>query len=83
MHPGDIRVVNAVDCEKLGYFVNCLVFSQQGKMPLTSQISGSDLDGVLFNFLLNIKLILFFFYSKFEGFIFCIMGSSINSSLSS
>lgn len=26
-------------------FINCVIFPQKGKVPLTAQISGSDLDG--------------------------------------
>ena len=29
-------------------FVNCIVFPKKGKIPLTAQISGSDLDGDIF-----------------------------------
>lgn len=48
LHPGDIRVMNAVYHENLKHFVNCVVFPQKGPRPVTSEISGGDLDGDLF-----------------------------------
>jgi hypothetical protein len=30
---------------KFEKFLNCIIFPKKGKIPLTSQISGSDLDG--------------------------------------
>lgn len=45
LHPGDIRVLEAVDCPELAHLVNVVVFSQQGQRPLPNMCSGSDLDG--------------------------------------
>eukprot|EP00828_Plagiopyla_frontata_P043393 TRINITY_DN6753_c0_g2_i1.p1 TRINITY_DN6753_c0_g2~~TRINITY_DN6753_c0_g2_i1.p1 ORF type:complete len:522 (+),score=59.67 TRINITY_DN6753_c0_g2_i1:290-1855(+) len=49
IHPGDIRVVTAINNEKtrkgFAHLINCVVFPQKGNIPLTCQISGSDLDG--------------------------------------
>ncbi|KAF0547877.1 RdRP-domain-containing protein [Gigaspora margarita] len=45
LHPGDIRVVRAVDVPKLNHLKNCVVFSQKGEKPLPNCLSGGDLDG--------------------------------------
>lgn len=59
MHPADIRRVNCVGAKEalrrfkekdmaVNYFdrlKNCVIFPKEGKIPLTVQISGSDLDG--------------------------------------
>jgi RNA-dependent RNA polymerase len=44
-HPGDIRTFTAVSHEALKHLKDVVVFSQQGDVPATHQISGSDLDG--------------------------------------
>ncbi|KAG9526866.1 RNA-directed RNA polymerase, partial [Aureobasidium melanogenum] len=52
LHPGDIRIVEAVDVPEdspLKYLRNCVVFSQHGNRDLPSQLSGGDLDGDLYN----------------------------------
>ncbi|KAI5248426.1 RNA-directed RNA polymerase [Aureobasidium subglaciale] len=52
LHPGDIRVVEAIDVPEgspLEHLRNCVVFSQHGQRDLPSQLSGGDLDGDLYN----------------------------------
>lgn len=47
LHPGDIRVLEAiyeVDLEQKG-LVDCLVFPRRGKRPHPNECSGGDLDG--------------------------------------
>ncbi|CAG8525700.1 7878_t:CDS:2, partial [Ambispora gerdemannii] len=44
-HPGDIRMVTAVNCPKLDYLVDVLVFSSLGYRDIPNQCSGGDLDG--------------------------------------
>ncbi|KAI9493548.1 RNA dependent RNA polymerase-domain-containing protein [Zychaea mexicana] len=44
-HPGDIRVVKAVDNPKLHHLTDVLVFSAQGFRDVPSMLSGGDLDG--------------------------------------
>ena len=45
MHPGDVRMLLAVDiCELRGHR-NCVLFSRQGYRPEADKMSGSDLDG--------------------------------------
>lgn len=44
-HPGDLRVLQAVDHRELHHHYDVLVFPRQGTRPHASEISGSDLDG--------------------------------------
>ncbi|POW00802.1 hypothetical protein PSTT_12902, partial [Puccinia striiformis] len=54
LHPGDVRVVNAVGkldpkiAPRLSSLVNCVVFPVQGHRSLPSCLGGGDLDGDLF-----------------------------------
>lgn len=45
LHPGDIRVVRAVQCHALKHLKNVVVLPQQGERPLANMCSGGDLDG--------------------------------------
>ncbi|GAN07814.1 RNA-dependent RNA polymerase 1 [Mucor ambiguus] len=44
-HPGDVRIVKAVDREELHYLVDVIVFSSKGMRDIPSMCSGGDLDG--------------------------------------
>ncbi|CAO3647238.1 unnamed protein product [Cunninghamella blakesleeana] len=44
-HPGDVRVLDAVDCPSLHYLVDVLVFPAVGYRDIPSMCSGGDLDG--------------------------------------
>lgn len=45
LHPGDIRVVKAVDCIKLRHICDVVLMPQNGDRDLPSMCSGGDLDG--------------------------------------
>ncbi|KAJ9155653.1 RNA-dependent RNA polymerase [Pleurostoma richardsiae] len=45
LHPGDIRVVEAVDAPSLRHMKNVVVFPQTGDRDIPSMCSGGDLDG--------------------------------------
>lgn len=45
LHPGDIRVVRAVNVPQLNHLRDCLVLPQTGDRDLASMCSGGDLDG--------------------------------------
>ncbi|KAJ3169445.1 hypothetical protein HK101_011452 [Irineochytrium annulatum] len=48
LHPGDVRLVDAIDAPELAYLEDVVVFSQQGDRPLPNMLSGGDLDGDTF-----------------------------------
>ncbi|MED6203850.1 RNA-dependent RNA polymerase [Stylosanthes scabra] len=57
LHPGDVRVLEAVDVPELHHLHDCLVFPQKGDRPHTNEASGSDLDGDLYFVTWDEKLI--------------------------
>ncbi|KQK09241.1 probable RNA-dependent RNA polymerase SHL2 [Brachypodium distachyon] len=57
LHPGDVRILEAVDVPELHHLVDCLVFPQNGERPHPNEASGSDLDGDLYFVTWDEKLI--------------------------
>jgi RNA-dependent RNA polymerase len=43
--PGDIRLLDAVDCRALHHLSECIVFPAEGQRPHPNEMSGGDLDG--------------------------------------
>ena len=44
-HPGDVRLLNAVDRPEFYHLNNVIVFPSTGDRPLCNMMSGGDLDG--------------------------------------
>lgn len=45
-HPGDIRILSAVDkAMELSHLFNVIVFSSKGERPQFNKMGGGDLDG--------------------------------------
>ena len=55
-HPGDIRVVKAVDCKVLDYLVDVVVFPSVGYRDIPSGCSGGDLDGDDFRYVFKLYI---------------------------
>ena len=48
VHPGDIRVLNAVDEPALKDYVNVIIFSSKGDRPDQNKMGSGDLDGDIY-----------------------------------
>jgi RNA-dependent RNA polymerase len=57
LHPGDIRVVQAVNEPKLHHLKDVVVFPMTGDKPVPSMLSGGDLDGDDFFIIWDKKLL--------------------------
>lgn len=57
IHPGDLQVVRAVKRPELEHLKNVVVFSCKGDRALASCLGGGDLDGDIFNLILDPRLL--------------------------
>ncbi|KAF7306444.1 RdRP-domain-containing protein [Mycena indigotica] len=53
IHPGDVQFVNAVQKPQLAHLTNVVVFSAKGSRSLPSMLGGGDLDGDIYNLILD------------------------------
>ncbi|KAJ7806145.1 RdRP-domain-containing protein [Mycena olivaceomarginata] len=56
IHPGDVQFVTAVRKPQLAHLQNVVVFSCRGSRSLPSQLGGGDLDGDIYNLILDENL---------------------------
>ncbi|KAJ6573969.1 RdRP-domain-containing protein [Mycena vulgaris] len=56
IHPGDVQFVRAVRRPELEHLVNVVVFSCRGSRSLPSKLGGGDLDGDIYNLILDENL---------------------------
>ncbi|KAJ7139530.1 RNA dependent RNA polymerase-domain-containing protein [Mycena epipterygia] len=56
IHPGDVQFVTAVRKPQLEHLHNVVVFSCKGSRSLPSKLGGGDLDGDIYNLILDEKL---------------------------
>ncbi|ORX92476.1 RdRP-domain-containing protein [Basidiobolus meristosporus CBS 931.73] len=56
-HPGDVRVVEAVNVKALAHLYNCVAFSALGFRDVPNQCSGGDLDGDFYTVIWDQELI--------------------------
>ncbi|KAI0695361.1 RdRP-domain-containing protein [Cytidiella melzeri] len=58
LHPGDVRVVKAVDCPSLRHLRNVIVFNVRGERDLPNMLSGGDLDGDMYSLIWDPRLLI-------------------------
>ncbi|KAI0752286.1 RdRP-domain-containing protein [Irpex lacteus] len=58
LHPGDVRIVQAVDRPSLRHLRNVIVFNVRGERDLPNMLSGGDLDGDMYSLIWDPRLLI-------------------------
>eukprot|EP00834_Sanchytrium_tribonematis_P004369 NODE_211_length_12764_cov_0.923727.p1 type:complete len:1193 gc:universal NODE_211_length_12764_cov_0.923727:10212-6634(-) len=57
LHPGDIRLLKFKNHKEFSHLVDVVVFPQKGERPHPNEMSGGDLDGDIYNIIMDPDLI--------------------------
>lgn len=65
LHPGDVRLLKAVDKQELSHLVNVIVFSSKGSVPEQNEMAGGDLDGDIYQIIWEKEIVNYLAPAKF------------------